>query len=260
MTADPSARVSSIDVLDPGERDHLDEVGNRAVLASPAPGVSVSELFSAQVIRCPEAVAVTFEGRSLTYRELDETANRLAHLLSDHGVGAGQCVALLLERSTNAVVAMLAVLKTGAAYLAIDPALPDARIAFMLTDATPTAAVTTQALRSRLDAHDVTLIDLADPTIDSQPVEGLPAPAPDDIAYLIYTSGTTGTPKGVAVSHRNLCHLADSTPADLPTGRNAIRMRSTSRCGRSGPHYSAAATWSSCPKTWPVPRQTSAHC
>ncbi|MCV7151896.1 amino acid adenylation domain-containing protein, partial [Mycolicibacterium pyrenivorans] len=145
IVGDPHGRVSAIDVLDPGEHDHLDEVGNRAVLASPAPGVSVSELFAAQVIRCPEAVAVTFEGRSLSYRELEERSNWLAHLLSDHGVGAGQCVALLLERCTDAVVAMLAVLKTGAAYLAIDPALPDARIAFMLTDATPTAAITTQA-------------------------------------------------------------------------------------------------------------------
>ncbi|MCV7153385.1 condensation domain-containing protein, partial [Mycolicibacterium pyrenivorans] len=197
MTADPQARVSAFDVLDRGERAQLDDIGNRAVLTAPdTPAVSVPELFAEQVARVPEAVAVTFEGRSLTYRELDETANRLAHLLVERGVGAGQCVALLLERSADAVVAMLAVLKTGAAYLAIDPALPDARIAFMLTDATPIAAVTTQAVRCRLHAYDVTLIEVDDPAIDSQPVEGLPAPAPDDIAYLIYTSGTTGTPKG----------------------------------------------------------------
>ena len=86
--------------------------------------VSIPALFAEQVARAPEAVAVTFEGRSLTYRELDEAANRLAHLLTGHGVGPGQCVALLFNRSAEAIVAILAVLKAGAAYLPIDPALP----------------------------------------------------------------------------------------------------------------------------------------
>ena len=89
------------------------------------------------MIRQPDAVAISDAGRSWTYRELDEDSNRLAHLLTGHGVRPGECVALLTGRNADAVVAMLAVLKTGAAYLAIDPALPDARIAFMLTDAAP---------------------------------------------------------------------------------------------------------------------------
>ena len=97
--------------------------GNRAVLTQPASTpVSIPVLFAAQVARTPEAVAVTFEGRSMTYRELEEAANRLAHLLAGHGVGPGQCVALLFSRSAEAIVAILAVLKTGAAYLPIDPA------------------------------------------------------------------------------------------------------------------------------------------
>ena len=89
--------------------------------------------------------------RSWTYRELEEAANRLAHLLAGHGVGPGQRVALLLSRSAEAIVAILAVLKTGAAYVPIDPALPDARIAFMIADAAPIAAITTTGLRPRLD-------------------------------------------------------------------------------------------------------------
>ena len=125
-------------------------------------------------------------------------------------------MALLLERSARAVVAMLAVLKTGAAYLAVDPALPDARIGFMLTDAAPIAAVTTAGLRSRLDGCGLTVIDVDDPAVGSQPSTALPAPAPDDIAYLIYTSGTTGVPKGVAVSHHSLIHLAESPLTGLP--------------------------------------------
>ena len=220
MTADPTRRLSSVDVLDQAEQARLDEMGNRAVLTHPAPvAVSVPALFAAQVARTPGAEALTFGHQSVTYRELDEAANRLAHLLAGHGVGPGACVALLLERSAQAVVAMLAVLKTGAAYLAIDPALPEARIRFMLDDAAPIAAITTTALRSRLDGCDLLVIDVDDPAVDSQPSTALPLPAPDDIAYLIYTSGTTGTPKGVAVTHHNLNHLAASSPPGLPAAQ-----------------------------------------
>ena len=140
----------------------------------------------------------------------------MAHLLADQGVGPGERVALLLARSAEAVVAILAVLKTGAAYLPIDPAHPDARIGFMLADAAPVAAVTTADLRARLDGHDLLVIDIDDPRIQSHPCTGLPAPAPEDIAYLIYTSGTTGIPKGVAVTHRNVTQLLETLDAYLP--------------------------------------------
>ena len=217
MTADPVRRLSSIDVLDEDERARLDAWGNRVAIAQPAPApMSVPAMFAAQVARIPASVAIVFGALSLTYRELDESADRLAHLLSGQGVRPGGCVALLLERSAQAVVAMLAVLKTGAAYLAIDPALPDARIGFLLDDAAPMAAITTAELRGRLHERDLRVIDIHDPAIDTQPSSGLPAPSPDDIAYLIYTSGTTGMPKGVAISHRNVIHLADSSPAHLP--------------------------------------------
>ena len=147
MTADPTRRLSSMDVLDEGEHARLDGWGNRAVLTQPATApVSIPVLFAAQVARTPEAVALSFEGRSMTYRELDEAANRLAHLLAGQGVGPGECVALLFSRSAEAIVAMLAVLKTGAAYLPIDPALPAARIGFMVADAAPIAAITTADL------------------------------------------------------------------------------------------------------------------
>ncbi|MGF2943994.1 non-ribosomal peptide synthetase, partial [Mycobacterium sp. Lab-001] len=217
MTTDPRRRLSSIDVLDEAERARLDEVGNRALLTRPGPvAVSVPELFAAQVARVPDAVAVTDGDASLTYRELDETANRLAHLLIGYDVGPGARVALLLERSAQAVVAMLAVLKTGAAYLAVDPALPDARVDFLLGDAAPMAAVTSVGLADRLDGRELAVIDIDDPAVARHPSTALPSPHPDDIAYLIYTSGTTGTPKGVAIAHHNLAHLPESTPAHLP--------------------------------------------
>ncbi len=217
MTTDPTQRVSSIDVLDSAEHARLDKVGNRAVLTESVPAaISVPELFAAQVIRAPQAIALTSGEKSMTYEELEDAANRYAHLLSGRGVGAGDCVALLLDRSADAVVVMLAALKVGAAYLAIDPALPEARVEFMLADAAPVAVVTTPGLRSRLHGHDVAVIDLDDPAIETEPSTGLPAPSADNIAYLIYTSGTTGTPKGVALSHRNLAHLAASAHPALP--------------------------------------------
>ncbi|MBO0865690.1 MAG: amino acid adenylation domain-containing protein, partial [Mycobacterium sp.] len=210
MTADPTRRLSSIDVLDDGEQARLEGWGNRAMLTQPPAPVAVPTPWAAQVARTPHAVAVTFDGRSLTYLGLDEAANRLAHLLAAQGAGPGHCVALLLSRSAEAIVAILAVLKTGAAYLPIDPALPDARIEFMLTDTAPIGAITTAELRPRLDGCDLPVIDVEDPRIASYPATDLPAPAPDDIAYIIYTSGTTGVAKGVAVTHYNVTRLFDA--------------------------------------------------
>jgi amino acid adenylation domain-containing protein len=216
MTADPGRRLSSVELLDADEHARLEGWGNRAALTQPAPApVSVPGLFADQVARTPEAVAVTGRAGCLTYRELDQAANRLAHLLAGHGVGPGQCVALLFSHSTEAVIAILAVLKTGAAYLPMDPAHPQERIGFMLADAAPIAAITTAEMRSRLDAGDLVVIDIHDPTIDAQASTALPAPAPDDIAYLIYTSGTTGVPKGVAITHYNIVQLLDSLDTRL---------------------------------------------
>ncbi|OBG78175.1 MULTISPECIES: non-ribosomal peptide synthetase [unclassified Mycobacterium] len=216
MTVGAGRRLLSIDLLDGGEHDRLDEWGNRSVLtAPPAKPVSIPSMFAAQVTRAPEAPALTFDGRTMTYRELDEAANRLAHVLADQGAGPGRCVALLFSRSADAIVAILAVLKSGAAYLPIDPALPAARMEFMLGDAEPIAVVTTAGLRSRLDGTDLPIVDVADPAIEEQPSTALPGPAADDLAYVIYTSGTTGVPKGVAVTHRNVASLLASLPAGL---------------------------------------------
>src|SRR4029077_3688555 len=163
MTADPPRRLSSVDLLAAGEHARLDEFGNRAVLTQAAPdAVSIPSVFAGQVACRPGAVAVTCGDLSLTYAELDVASNRLAHLLTGYGAGPGACVALLFPRCAEAIVAMLAVLKTGAAYLPIDPALPAARIGFMVDDAAPIAAVTTVGLAERLDGCDVLVIDVED--------------------------------------------------------------------------------------------------
>ncbi|OBA84283.1 hypothetical protein A9W99_04995 [Mycobacterium sp. 1164966.3] len=217
MTADPGRRLLSIGLLEEAEQARLDEIGNRAVLTQPpVPMVSVPMAFAEQVARSPRAAAVTFEGRSMSYRELDESSNRLAHLLIEQGVGPGERVALLLPRSAQAIVAILAVLKTGAAYVPIDPGHPDARIEFLLADAAPVLAVTTAGLCARLDGHNVGIIDIDDAVVNNYPDTGLPGRAADDIAYLIYTSGTTGNPKGVATSHHNVMQLLKVADNYLP--------------------------------------------
>ena len=221
LAADPGGRLSSVGVVGGVEHARLGEIGNRGVLTRPVcSAVSVPVVFAEQVARVPGAVAVSCGGRSMSYRELDEASNRLARLLIEQGAGPGRQVVLLFSRCAEAIVAMLAVLKTGAAYVPIDPALPAARIGFMVDDAAPSAVVSMAGLVERLHGCEVTVIDVEDPAIDTQPSTALPAPAADEIAYVIYTSGTTGSPKGVAITHRNLTtHLAESLPAGLPVAQ-----------------------------------------
>ena len=211
MAADPNRALSSIELLDAQEQSRLGGWSNRAVLGQPptAP-MSIPEVFAVQVARTPEAVALTFAGRSWTYREVDEAANRLAHLLAGQGAGPGEIVALLFSRSADAVISILAVLKTGAAYLPIDPGLPNGRIAFMLDDAAPVAAITTGALTERLNEYALPVIDSNDPDIDNAPSTAVSVPVAGDVAHVMYTSGTTGAPKGVAVTHSNVLQLFDS--------------------------------------------------
>ncbi|MBI3692045.1 MAG: non-ribosomal peptide synthetase, partial [Mycolicibacterium aromaticivorans] len=200
---------------------------NRAVLAQPvSPSPSIPELFAAQVARTPEAPALTFDGRTMTYRELDDAATRFAYALADKGIGSGRRVVLFLPRSADAIVSILAVLKTGAAYVPIDPAAPSARMELVLADAEPVVAITNSTLAERLAGHNIRLIDVNDTAVD-HPGTDLGGPTSEDIAYLIYTSGTTGVPKGVAITHRNVAQLMDSLhAAPLPPARVWSQCRS----------------------------------
>ncbi|MEB4212414.1 AMP-binding protein, partial [Mycobacterium sp. 94-17] len=192
MTVDPLRRLSSVEVVDAVERARLEVMGNRAVLARPVAGVSIPELFAAAVGRTPDAVALSCAGVSMTYRELDEASNRLAHVLVDHGAGRGECVAVLFGRSVQAIVAIVGVLKSGAAYLPIDPAVPDGRIEFMVADARPVVAVSTAGLAGRFGGCGLRVIEVADGVLGGWPGTGLPVPDAHDIAHIVYTSGTTG--------------------------------------------------------------------
>ncbi|MFD2473312.1 non-ribosomal peptide synthetase [Amycolatopsis silviterrae] len=173
------------------ERDRVLREWNPVAVASPEP--TLHRLFSAQAARTPHAVAVTCEGAELTYRELDRRANRLAHRLIAEGAGPEQLVALRLRRSADLVVAILAVLKSGAGYLPIDPDYPPARIEAMLADARPVCVVDSIAADGQPDT---------DPGVRVRP---------ENTAYVIYTSGSTGVPKGVLVPHANVTRLFSST-------------------------------------------------
>ncbi|MCL5996905.1 MAG: amino acid adenylation domain-containing protein, partial [Chloroflexi bacterium] len=162
-----------------------------------------------QATRTPDAIAVIYEGRSLTYHELNSQANQLAHYLRRHEVGPGAVVALYLERSPEMVVAMLGVLKAGGAYLPLDLTYPAGRLAFMLQDSNVSVVLTQAALLSSLPAGDITPIcldtgwDIIAQESETNPTGGA---TPDHLAYALYTSGSTGIPKGVMISHRAICN------------------------------------------------------
>ena len=196
------------------EREHRSLVIEYNDTASPYPAdKTIVELFEAQVARTPEDEAIRFADRSLTYGELNARANQMAAQLRTSGVGPDRLVALYLEHSIEVVCAILGVLKTGAAYVPMDPASPSERLAFMLQDIAEGFAGTVPVLVTNAQlvgnvpsgtAHVVTL-DADGGSIEGYPVSNLRASiAPNSLAYVIYTSGSTGTPKGVMIEHRSL--------------------------------------------------------
>ncbi|MCT9078845.1 non-ribosomal peptide synthetase [Streptomyces fulvoviolaceus] len=204
LVADPRRRVREVEVLLPGERERfLTEA--KGTLGDDA---TLPELFARQASRTPDATAVVHKGNRLTYAELDARADRLARLLAARGAGPERLVALALPRSTELVVAVLAVLKCGAAYVPMDPDYPADRLAFMLADAAPVLLVTTKDVAP---ASHIPVIMLDEPLPEApEPVEP-PHLTGNHLAYVIYTSGSTGRPKGVEVPHRNVVRLFEST-------------------------------------------------
>ncbi|MEV6477282.1 amino acid adenylation domain-containing protein [Streptomyces sp. NPDC051657] len=205
--AAPDTPVEALDVLTSEEHHQL--LAERTRTARPRPATTLPALFQDQVARTPEATAVICDGNRLTYARLDARADRLARRLSAAGAGPERLVALALPRSADMVVAVLAVLKTGAGYLPLDPCHPAGRIALVLDDAAPVCAVATDETSALLpDGLPVLRVDdgLTDDHLanDSPPQ----APLPGNTAYVIYTSGTSGRPKGVAVPHSAAVNLA----------------------------------------------------
>jgi amino acid adenylation domain-containing protein/non-ribosomal peptide synthase protein (TIGR01720 family) len=210
--ADPDRPLSALPLLAEAERRQVLAEFNRTAADFPRDRC-VHELFAEQAARTPAAVAVACGRRRLTYAELDRRADRLAARLRALGAGPGSLVALCLERSPEMVVALLGVLKAGAAYVPLDPAYPPERLAFMLADARPPVLLTQRPLLARLPPFAGRALCLGPgglPPGGPAPARPAPAPArrpaPEDLAYVVYTSGSTGAPKGVAVPHRALAN------------------------------------------------------
>jgi amino acid adenylation domain-containing protein len=207
VTRDPDRPLSDLALLTDAERRQVLLEWNDT--ARPYPdATTVDRLIATQVRRTPDATAVESGDERLTYAELNARANRLAHLLREEGVRPGAVVGVFARRSADLVVGLLAVLKSGAAYLPLDPDQPDDRLAFMLADAGARLVLTASLLAPRLPSG--VRAALLEQTAEDQPA-GDPEPlaGPDDPAYLIYTSGSTGMPKGVLNSHRGLCNRLD---------------------------------------------------
>uniref|UniRef100_UPI000AD06E8E non-ribosomal peptide synthetase n=1 Tax=Peterkaempfera griseoplana TaxID=66896 RepID=UPI000AD06E8E len=230
LAADPDIRLSAVDLLGDGERQRMLTEWNDT--ASEVPDTTVVGLFEAQAARTPDAVALVFGDTELSYAELDARANRLARYLAGRGVGPESVVAVVFERSVDLVVALLGVIKAGAAYLPIDPAYPANRIAYVIADSGAVCLLTGESMRGRLREFDVELEDetgvpvvlLDDPEVAAA-MAGLPGGTlaesertdvlmPEHPMWVIYTSGSTGRPKGVLVEHRAIVNFL-ATMQDL---------------------------------------------
>ncbi|MFC6081926.1 non-ribosomal peptide synthetase/MFS transporter [Sphaerisporangium aureirubrum] len=208
VVARPELRLSQIDLLTDEERRLV--VGGWNDTAVTYPGeATLHGPIEEQAARTPDAVAVRFEGRSLTYAELDAAADRVARTLRGHGVGAGSVVAVCAERSLELLPGLLGVLKAGAAYLPVDPDYPADRVAFMLSDAAPAALLTQRKIRPTLPGTAAVVLDLDDPDVWTGGPGPLPRTEPGDVAYVIYTSGSTGRPKGVPNTHGGIANRLD---------------------------------------------------
>jgi non-ribosomal peptide synthetase component F len=231
VSAAPDDRAWRAEMLAEAERRQLLSGWNDT--AREVPAATLPALFEAQAALVPDAVAVVCAGTALTYAGLNSRANRLARLLAGRGVGPESVVAVALDRSADLVVALLAVVKAGAAYLPVDPAYPAERIAFMLRDSRPPVLLVTVAIASAIPGSATTTTLVVD---EPGTVTALRGASDSDLTdadrvaalrqahpvYLMYTSGSSGRPKGVVVSHRGLVSLVAAQRAVFGVGRGAV--------------------------------------
>jgi amino acid adenylation domain-containing protein len=203
------SRVEELEVISDAERERLLTEFSRTAEARPSP-VCFHELFERQTELTPEAVALQFEERELTYAELNAAANRLAHHLRGRGVGPESLAAIYLERSAEMIVALLGVLKAGGAYMPLDAGYPKERVAALLAQAGTPLVLTTRSLKTNLSETGAEAVCLdADALAAESELNPRNLSSPENLVYVLFTSGSTGTPKGVAVEHRQLVNYLE---------------------------------------------------
>jgi amino acid adenylation domain-containing protein len=208
VVCDPDRRLSELPLLNAVERKQILIEWNDTRVDYPQ-DVLLHELFEAQVNRTPNAVAIEYDGQRLTYRELNQRANRLAHHLRKLGVRPDALVGVCMERSLELVVALYGVLKAGGAYVPIDPDYPEERIGYMLEDAGLSVLLTQSRIVGRLPACAAKTLCLDDgweQIAGEDPANLAKVATPANLAYMIYTSGSTGKPKGAMNTHRGICN------------------------------------------------------
>lgn len=212
IVADPEQPISKLPLLTPAEQDQLLLEWNNT--QTNYPNQCIHQAFEAQVESTPDAVAVVFGQQQLTYQQLNQRANQLAHHLQSLGVGPEVMVGLSAQRSLEAIIALLAILKAGGAYLPLDPMYPAERLSLMLEDAQVSILLTQQHLKDRLPLSQAKVVCLdsdAEMFTQHSQQNTLSRTTPDNLAYIIYTSGSTGRPKGVTVPHRGVVRLVKDT-------------------------------------------------
>lgn len=222
IVADPDQHLDELPILTDQERHRILVEWNETQGEYPREKC-IHELFEEQVERTPDAVAVIYEDKQLTYGELNERANQLAHYLSKLGVGPEKLVGICVERSLEMVVGLLGILKAGGAYLPIDPIYPKERIQFMLEDSQIRVLLTQAHILEGQAGGEIRSVDLDTDlkAISSQSRDNLAGMAnSEDLAYLIYTSGSTGQPKGVKISHQNVVNFLSSMQQMLELTRD----------------------------------------
>ena len=229
MNADMQQPVADLPILPPAERALILE-GFNATDAAFERDTCIHQHIAAQAARTPDATAVIFEGRSLSYAALDARANQVAQVLAGMGVRPGQVVGLNLGRSRDLAVGALAIFKAGGAYVPLDPTYPAERLAYYVADSGATVILTESALAGTLPDTDAQRLEIdTDPRIASAPAtlpeSGVGA---DDLAYLMYTSGSTGRPKGVMVTHRNVSNFLKGMDARIPHDPPGVWLAITS--------------------------------
>ncbi len=223
IVAAPRTRIRDLPMLDYAEREDL--LRGDAIDVKYEITRCLHESFAERALLVPDSVAASCGVGCLTYAELDARANQLAHHLIRFGAGPETRVALYLDRSLDMLVAILAVLKTGAAYVPIDVSNPPERIAYVLDDARACALITESALRDATASRQIHRVILDDEwdTVKRLPVSNLEARVvPENAAYVIYTSGSTGRPKGVTVTHANVARLLKATKQWFDFGRDDV--------------------------------------
>ncbi|MGY2438174.1 amino acid adenylation domain-containing protein [Pseudomonas sp. SDO52101_S400] len=223
----PQQPLNRLSILPAAEREQLLVDFNASQVDCPI-DQPLQVLFEHQAQRRPDAIALQAGDQQLTYRELNEQANRLAHHLREHGVQPDSRVAICVERSLDLIIGLLGILKAGGAYVPLDPDYPLERLHYMLQDSAPVAVLVHKSTRNLLGDPGVPVIDFDRCTWQHASVDNLQVPglSAANLAYMIYTSGSTGTPKGVMIEHRSACNMVHwGSQISPPTEHGALLQK-----------------------------------